>query len=66
MQVSVAAALGLGNCGSRALEHRFNSCGAQPSLLCSMWDLSGPRIEPVSPALADRFFTNEPPEKPHV
>ena len=26
---------------------------------------SHPRIEPRSPALAGRFFTTEPPEKPH-
>ena len=29
-----------------------------------MWDLPRAGIEPVSPALADRFFTAEPPEKP--
>jgi len=29
-----------------------------------MWDLPRPGIEPVSPALADRFFTAEPPGKP--
>ena len=26
-QASAAAARGLGSCGSRALEHRLNSCG---------------------------------------
>ena len=29
----------------------------------AMWDLLGPGIEPVSPALADGFFTTEPPGK---
>ena len=29
-----------------------------------MWHLPGPRIEPVSPALAGRFPTTEPPGKP--
>ena len=29
-----------------------------------MWDLPRPRIEPVSPALAVRFFTAEPPGEP--
>ena len=29
-----------------------------------MWDLPGPGIEPVSPALAVGFFTTEPPGKP--
>ena len=29
-----------------------------------MWDLPGPGIEPMSPALAGRFFTTEPLRKP--
>ena len=29
-----------------------------------MWDLLGPGLEPVSPALAGRFLTTEPPGKP--
>ena len=29
-----------------------------------MWNLPGPGIKPVSPALAGRFFTTEPPRKP--
>ena len=29
-----------------------------------MWDLPGPGIKPVSPALAGEFFTTEPPGKP--
>ena len=28
-----------------------------------MWDIPRPGIEPVSPALAGRFFITEPPEK---
>ena len=39
---------------------------AQAQLLRSMWDLPGAGIEPVSPALADGFFTTEPPEKPYT
>ena len=39
--------------GSRA---RASSYGAGPQLLCSMWDLPGSGIEPVSPALAGRFI----------
>ena len=31
---------------------------------CSMWDLPGPGLEPVSPALADGFVTTVPPGKP--
>ena len=30
-----------------------------------MWDLPGPGIKPVSPVLTGRFFTTEPPGKPH-
>ena len=29
-----------------------------------MWDLPGPGLEPVSPALAGRFLTTAPPAKP--
>ena len=32
---------------------------------CSPQDLPGPGIEAVAPALAGRFFTTEPPGKPH-
>ena len=55
---------GFSSCGFRTLERRLSSCSAWASLLCRMWDLSGPGIEPVSPALAGRFFTTELPGKP--
>ena len=32
------------------------SSGTRAQLLCSMWNLPGPGIQPVSPALAGRFF----------
>ena len=35
-------------------------------MLCSMWDLPGPGLEPVSPALAGGFLTTVPPGKPTV
>ena len=35
----------------------LSTCGAQAWLLHSMWDLLDPEIEPMSPALAGRFFT---------
>ena len=38
----------------------FSSCGMQAYLLCGMWDLPGPGIEPMSPALAGRFLTTGP------
>ena len=30
-----------------------------------MWDLPGPGVEPVAPALQGRFLTTGPPGKPH-
>ena len=36
--------------GSRAQFSRLSS-GARAELLCSMWSLPGPGIEPVSPAI---------------
>ena len=45
-------------CNSRALEHRLSCCGVL--LICGMWDLLGPGIEPVSSALTGGFFTTEP------
>ena len=51
----------LRNMGSRQVG--FSSCGLQAQLLYSMWDLPGPAIEPVSPALAGGFMTTGPPGK---
>ena len=62
-QASVVVAHGLSSCDSRALEHRLNNCGSWALLLCSMWNLPGPGIEPMSPALAGRLFTTELPGK---
>ena len=48
---------------------RLQSSGslvAWAQFLCSMWDLPRPGIKPMSPALAVRFFTIEPPGKPYV
>ena len=42
-----------------ALEHEW------AQLLQSMLDLPGPGVESVSPTLAGRFLTTEPPEEPH-
>ena len=53
------------SCGSRALEHRLSSCGTWAQLLHGMWDLPGPGLEPVSPALAGGFLTTVPPGKSH-
>ena len=59
--------MGFSSCGSQGLECRLSSCGAWAYLLRSMWDLPGPGLEPVSPALAGRFLTTAPPEEsPYV
>ena len=63
-RASVVVACGLSGCGSWALERRLCSCGAQAQLLRGMWDLPGPGLKPVSPALAGRFLTTVPPGKP--
>ena len=48
----------------RLQTHRLSNCGSLAQLLCGMWDLPGPGLEPVSPALAGRFSTTAPPGKP--
>ena len=60
-------------------EHRFKgvwasagvvcghrSCGAWAYLPPGMWDLPGPGIQPVSPALAGKFSATGPPRKTWV
>ena len=49
----------------RLQTHRLSSCGLRAQLLRGMWDLPRPGLEPVSPALADRFSTTVPPGKPY-
>ena len=56
-------ALGLSSCGPPALERRLSGCGTWAWLLCSMWDLPRPGVNPVSPALAGGLSTTEPPGK---
>ena len=43
---------------------RLSSCGSRAQLLRGMWDLPRLGLEPMSPALAGRISTNEPPGKP--
>ena len=50
----------------RLQTRRLSSCGSWAQLLRGMWDLPGPGIEPVFPALAGRFSTTAPPGKPLV
>ena len=61
MQASVVAARGLSSCDLQALEYKFSSCGAL--WLHSTWNLSGPGIRTLSPALAGGFLSIVPPEK---
>lgn len=48
---------GFSRCGAQALEPSLSSCGARAYLLRVMWDLLGPRIEPLFPALQGGFMT---------
>ena len=38
---------GFSSCCSWTLKHRLSSCSAQVLLLCGMWDIPRPGIEPV-------------------
>ena len=66
MWASVVVARGLSSCGSQALECRLSSRGTWAYLLHGMWDLPGPGLEPVSPALAGGFLTTAPPGKSNI
>ena len=44
-------------CAMRAPEHGLSSCGLLAYFPLGMWNLPGPGIEPVPPALAGRFLT---------
>ena len=61
-RASVVAACRLRSC-DWIIKHRINSCGAWAQLPSGMWDLPGPGIKPVAPALAGRFLTTGPPGK---
>ena len=50
----------------RLQTRRLSSCGSQAQLLCGMWDLPRPELDPVSSALAGRFSTTVPPGKPLI
>ena len=67
----IVAVCRLSNCGSWTLENRLNGCGTWAYLLhgpygLGLWVLPRPEIESVSPALAEGFFTTEPPGKPNL
>ena len=48
----------------RLQTRRLSSCGSRAQLLCGMWDLPRPGLEPMSLALAGGFSTTTPPGKP--
>ena len=48
----------------RLQTRRVSNYGSRAQLLRGMWDLPRPGLEPVSPALAGRLSTTEPPGKP--
>ena len=48
---------------SLVMEYGLSKCGIWAQLPCSMWNLSGPGIEPLTPALAGGFLTTGPPGK---
>ena len=50
----------------RLQTRRLSSCGSWALSLRCMWDLPRPGLEPVSPALAGRLSTTEPPGKPPI
>ena len=57
----------LSSCSSWFPEYRLSSCGVVVVVglvVLSLWDPPAPGIEPVFPALADRFFTTESPGEP--
>ena len=60
---SVVVVCGLSICGSWAPEHTLHGCSTN---LVAPWHVGLPRpgVKCVSSALAGRFFTTEPPEKP--
>ena len=44
----------------------LSSRGSWAELLCGKWNLPGPEIEPVSPALVGRFLFTRPPGKSYI
>ena len=65
--VGVSHCSGFSCCGAGTLWHSsFSSCSLQAWLLFGNWDLPKLGTEPLSPALAGRFFSIETPGKPYL
>ena len=65
----IAACGPLTTAASLVVDHRLqirrlSNCVSRAQLLCGMWDLPRPGLEPMSPALTDRLSTTAPPGKP--
>lgn len=60
LQSTGSRACGLGCCSSQALECRLSSAGL---VLCGVWSLPEPGMEPMSPAFLGGLFTKGPPGK---
>ena len=63
LQFAGSRVCGLSSCSFGALECRICICGTWAQLLRGIWNLPGPGIEPVSPALAGGFLSIVPPGK---
>ena len=50
--------------GHRLQMRRLSNCDSRAQLLRGMWNIPGPGLEPVSPALVGGFLTTAPPGKP--
>ena len=50
--------------GPQPLRRGLGGWGSRAHLLCGMWDLPGPGIDFVSPAMAGGFFPTELPGSP--
>lgn len=55
---------GFSCCGFQAPACWLSRCSAQAQPRRGLWDLLGPGLEPMQPALAGRFSTAESPGKP--
>ena len=63
---SCCGAQALGTWASVVAVHGLRSCDIWAYLLRSLWNLPGPGIELVSPALAGGFLTTVPPGKSSI
>ena len=66
---SLLQSMGSGHVGSVVVSPGLLATGSVvrahwTQLLCSMWDLPQPGVEPTSPDLTGRFFITEPARKP--